>query len=135
MTARQETIRQALAEAGTFLSAQDVHARLWSAGHRIGIATVYRSLHALAASGDVDVLAAGDGPGAYRACASKEHHHHLLCRACGQTVEVTDPALECLAAAIGREHGFTGVTHIAEFFGTCPRCGAAPPGSREGAPG
>ena len=128
MTVRQDTIRQALAEAGTFLSAQDLHARLRSAGHRIGLATVYRTLHALADEGAVDVVRAKDRHGIYRACGSSEPHHHLLCRSCGRTVEVPACVLDEWAAGASAEHGFTDVTPIAEFFGTCADCaGPAPP--------
>ena len=122
MTARQDAIRQALAEAGTFVSAQDLHARLRSAGHRIGLATVYRTLHALAEDGVVDALRAWDGQRIYRVCGSREHHHHLLCRSCGRAVEVPGSALEEWAARVAQEHGFTRVTPIAEFFGTCADC-------------
>jgi Fur family ferric uptake transcriptional regulator len=124
VTVQQDTIRQALAEAGTFVSAQDLHARLRSAGHRIGLATVYRTLHALAEDGVVDALRAWDGQRIYRVCGSREHHHHhlLLCRSCGRAVEVPGSALEEWAARVAQEHGFTRVTPIAEFFGTCADC-------------
>jgi Fur family transcriptional regulator, ferric uptake regulator len=134
VTVQQDTIRQALAEAGTFISAQDLHIRLRSAGHRIGLATVYRTLHALADEGAVDVLRARDRQSIYRACiyracGSTEPHHHLLCRSCGRTVEVPARLLDEWAAGAGEEHGFTDVTPIAEFFGTCADCSApAPPG-------
>jgi Fur family transcriptional regulator, ferric uptake regulator len=122
MTTRQDIIRRALAEAGTFISAQDLHGQLRSGGHRIGLATVYRALHALARDGVADTLRDGDGRHLYRACGSREHHHHLLCRACGAAVEVPASALERWAAAVSGEHGFTNVTLIAEFFGTCAGC-------------
>ena len=122
MTARQDTIRQALAEAGTFVSAQDLHARLRSAGHRVGLATVYRTLRSLAEDGVVDALRAWDGQRIYRVCDCSKHHHHLLCRSCGRAVEVPGSALEEWAARVAEEHGFTRVTPIAEFFGTCAEC-------------
>ena len=127
MTARQDTVRQALASAPTFVSAQDLHARLRSAGHKIGLTTVYRTLQAMAARGELDVLNAGDGQQVYRACGSGTHHHHLVCRTCGTTVEVSGPAVERWAEAVGGEHGFTDVTHTVEIFGTCPDCAAARP--------
>ncbi len=125
MTARQDTVRQALTTARTFVSAQDLHARLRSAGHKIGLTTVYRALQAMADRGELDVLNAGDGQQVYRACGSGSHHHHLVCRTCGQTVEVSGPAVERWAEAVGSEHGFTDVTHTVEIFGTCPSCAAA----------
>jgi len=72
MTTRQDIIRRALAGTGTFTSAQDLHARLRSAGHRIGLSTVYRTLHALARDGAADTLRAEDGQHLYRTCGSRE---------------------------------------------------------------
>ena len=133
MTVQQETIWRELAGAGIFVSAQDLHARLRSAGHRIGLATVYRTLHMLADEGAVDVLRARDRHSIYRACGSREPHHHLLCRSCGRTVEVAARVLDEWAAGAGAEHGFTGVTLSGEFFGTCAGCAApTPPGLSAG---
>jgi|HubBroStandDraft_4_1064222.scaffolds.fasta_scaffold04927_3 Fur family ferric uptake transcriptional regulator len=127
MTTRQDIVRRALAEAGTFVSAQELHARLRSGGDQIGLATVYRALHALARDGVADTLRDGDGQHLYRACGSREQHHHLLCRACGAAVEVSASALERWAAAVSGKHGFTEVTLIAEFFGTCADCSSIRP--------
>lgn len=131
MTARHDTVRQALADAGTFVSAQDLHARLRAAGHRIGLTTVYRALAAMTDRGEADVLTA-DGQQIYRACGAGEHHHHLVCRTCGKTVEVSGPAVERWAEAIGGEYGFVDITHTVEIFGTCGDCASqpAPTGSR-----
>jgi Fur family ferric uptake transcriptional regulator len=120
MTARHDTVRQALADAGTFISAQDLHARLRTAGHGIGLTTVYRALAAMTDDGQADVLTA-DGQQVYRACGGG-HHHHLVCRTCGKTIEVSGPAVERWAEAIGRDHGFADITHTVEIFGTCGDC-------------
>jgi Fur family ferric uptake transcriptional regulator len=124
VTARQDTVRQALAAAGTFVSAQDLHARLRAAGHRIGLTTVYRALAVMADAAEADVITA-DGQQVYRACGDS-HHHHLICRSCRKTVEVSGPAVERWAKAIGGQHGFTDVTHTVEIFGTCPDCSSNP---------
>jgi Fur family ferric uptake transcriptional regulator len=125
VTARHDAVRRALADAGTFVSAQDLYTRLRATGHRIGLTTVYRALAAMAETGEADVLTA-DGQQVYRACGSGEHHHHLVCRTCGKTVEVSGPAVERWAAAIGGEHGFVDVTHSLEIFGTCGDCASQP---------
>jgi Fur family ferric uptake transcriptional regulator len=125
MTARHDAVRQALSAVGTFISAQDLHAQLRSAGYRIGLTTVYRALAAMSQDGEADVLTA-DGQQVYRACGTAEHHHHLVCRFCGKTVEVCGPAVERWAAAIGGQHGFMDVTHAIEVFGTCADCASQP---------
>ena len=62
-----------------------------------------------------------DGEAIYRRC-SDTHHHHLVCRSCGATVEVEGPAVERWTSAIAAQHGFADISHNLEIFGTCPRC-------------
>src|SRR5699024_10623815 len=88
-------------------------------GETVGLATVYRNLQALSRSGRLDVLVAGDGESLYRQCEDTGHHHHLVCRECGRTVEFLAPKLESAMDAIAHEHGFTDVDHTLEVFGLC----------------
>ena len=104
-----------------FRSAQEIHALLRDGGERVGLATVYRTLQALADSGEVDLLRSEEGEALYRRC-SGSHHHHLVCRTCGRTVEVEGPAVERWAGAVAQEHGFRDVSHTLELFGTCRDC-------------
>lgn len=119
---RREDVRAVLSDSDGFRSAQDIYADLRSSGSKIGLTTVYRALQSLSESGDVDTLRTDDGESVYRACESSGHHHHLVCRSCGRTVEVGGPAVERWAETVAQQHGFTGVTHTLEVFGTCPEC-------------
>lgn len=118
-TRQRAALADVMDQTSEFLSAQDVHTKLQESGASVGLATVYRNLQAMAADGDIDVLRTDDGESVYRACASESHHHHLVCRECGRTVEVEGPAVEKWADQVAREHGFTDVTHTLEIFGTC----------------
>ncbi len=118
-TRQRAALAELMATTSEFLSAQDLHSRLQASGASVGLATVYRNLQAMAADGDVDVLRTDDGEAAYRSCSTDSHHHHLVCRECGRTVEVEGPAVETWAAEVARQHGFTDVTHTIELFGTC----------------
>lgn len=120
-TRQRAAVSSLLDEVDDFRSAQEIHAILRSRGDSVGLTTVYRALQALADAGKVDVLRTGDGESVYRRC-STGHHHHLVCRNCGRTVEVEGPAVERWAERIGAEHGFVKVTHTVEVFGTCPDC-------------
>ena len=123
-TTRQRSALVALLdELDGFRSAQDLHALLRERGDSVGLATVYRALQALVDEGQLDVLRAADGEASYRRC-SPVHHHHLVCRSCGRTVEVADPPVERWAAKMAAEHGFTEVQHQVEVFGTCAACAA-----------
>ncbi|MDO5739722.1 MAG: Fur family transcriptional regulator [Ornithinimicrobium sp.] len=122
-TRQQSAVVEALTRSEEFLSAQDLHAQLRANGAKVGLATVYRTLTALAAAGEIDMLRTDEGEAVYRQC-STGHHHHLVCRDCGRTVEIEGPAVERWADGVGAEHGFTNVSHTLEVFGTCAECSA-----------
>jgi Fur family ferric uptake transcriptional regulator len=108
-----------------FWSAQQIHAELRRRGERIGLTTVYRHLQVLSEDGRVDTIRDAGGETLYRRCRSATHHHHLICRVCGTSVEVEGRAVEQWAEKVAAEAGFTAVDHTVELFGLCPRCGAA----------
>ena len=120
-TRQRKAVATCLTSFDDFRSAQDIHDLLKQNGENVGLSTVYRTLQAMAESGDVDVLRAEDGEALYRQC-STTHHHHLVCRSCGRTVEVEGPTVERWADSIAAEHGFRDVSHTLEIFGTCPAC-------------
>ena len=120
-TKQRAAVSAVLDELEEFRSAQDLHALLRQRGQNVGLTTVYRTLQALADAGEVDVLRADDGEAVYRRCSSG-HHHHLVCRHCGRTVEVEGPAVERWADRVASEHGFVAVSHTIEVFGTCAAC-------------
>jgi Fur family ferric uptake transcriptional regulator len=122
-TRQRSAVAALLDELEDFHSAQDIHDLLKKRGEAIGLTTVYRSLQVLADADEVDVLRTDDGENAYRRC-SKGHHHHLVCRSCGRTVEVDGPAVERWAVDVSNTHGFVDVEHTVEVVGTCPDCHA-----------
>jgi Fur family ferric uptake transcriptional regulator len=120
-TRQRRAVAACLQTFDDFRSAQDIHDLLKQSGQTVGLSTVYRTLQALAESGEVDMLRTEDGEAVYRRC-STAHHHHLVCRSCGRTVEVEGPTVERWADAVAGQHGFTDVSHTLEIFGTCGSC-------------
>ena len=120
-TRQRRAVQEALQSFGDFRSAQEIHELLGDRGEEVGLATVYRTLQRLAEHGEVDVLRTEDGEAIWRRC-SESHHHHLVCRSCGATVEVEGPAVERWTSSIASMHGFSDISHNLEIFGTCPRC-------------
>jgi Fur family ferric uptake transcriptional regulator len=121
---RRDAIRLLFTDLDGFHSAQDVYARLRAAGARVGLSTVYRAVQSLADDGELDSIRTDSGEALYRRCSS-QHHHHLVCRSCGRTVEVAGPAVERWADEVAGEHGFADVSHTLEIFGTCAACRGA----------
>ena len=122
-TTRQRTaVAAVLDDLDAFRSAQQIHAELVGRGEHVGLTTVYRTLTALADAGEVDVLTSDDGESVYRRCHGETHHHHLVCRSCGATVEVDGPAVERWAERVAGQHGYDDVSHTLEIFGRCASC-------------
>jgi Fur family ferric uptake transcriptional regulator len=122
-TKQRAAITELLDSLEEFKSAQELHDELRRRGENIGLTTVYRTLQAMSTADQVDTLRTDTGESVYRRC-STHHHHHLVCRGCGATVEVEGPEVEIWASEVAAQHGFTEVSHTIEIFGTCTGCGA-----------
>jgi Fur family ferric uptake transcriptional regulator len=130
-TKQGAAVDEVLAAADGFRTAQALHDELRHAGQTIGLTTVYRHLKRLAEDGVVDVVARPDGEAAYRLCGPtslgepEQHHHHLVCRTCGYSVEIEGPEVEAWAYRVAADAGFVDVSHTLEIFGECARHDAA----------
>lgn len=120
-TKQRLAVARVLTTFDDFRSAQEIHGLLAAQGDNVGLATVYRTLQRLAEAEEVDVLRTEDGEAMYRQC-SDTHHHHLVCRQCGATVEVEGPAVERWTKSIADKHGYADISHTLEIFGTCQSC-------------
>ena len=121
-TRQRSAVLAVLDDLEQFRSAQEIHAELARRGDSVGLSTVYRALATLAADEDIDTLLRDDGETLYRRCRGATHHHHLVCRSCGATVEVDGPAVETWADRLAAEHGYDEVSHTLEIFGRCAAC-------------
>jgi Fur family ferric uptake transcriptional regulator len=123
ITRQRVAVGEILTTLPDFRSAQDIHAALRERGESIGLATVYRALALMVELGEVDTLVRGDGETLYRRC-SDRHHHHMVCRRCGRTVEIAGAVVEEWADAVAAHHGFSDVSHRLELVGLCSECSA-----------
>ena len=87
-TRQRAAITELLDSLDEFRSAQELHDELRRRGENIGLTTVYRTLQAMSTAKLVDTLRTDTGESVYRVCSGQHHHHHLVCRNCGATVEV-----------------------------------------------
>jgi Fur family ferric uptake transcriptional regulator len=120
-TRQRRALLAELAASEGFRSAQDLYGALRSGDEKVGLATVYRALQSMVEHGEVDLVQTDGGEAVYRLC-SRTHHHHLVCRQCGWTIETEDRSIEKWAARVAEENGFQEVSHSVELFGICPRC-------------
>lgn len=125
-TRQRRVLREHLAESDSFVTAQQLYDNLRAGGDKVGLATVYRTLQVMSEAGEVDTVRTVEGENIYRMCGPR-HHHHLVCRNCGLTVELDGPSVEKWAARAADDHGFSEVTHVVELFGLCAACTQSSP--------
>ncbi len=123
-TRQRTAILEALGRSAQPVTAQALHAQL-NRGRRSGtgpgLATVYRTLQALAEAGLARTFPAGEGELSYKLCAP-EHHHHLICERCGRVEEIPSCEMEGWASTIARKRGFRVTSHQADIYGLCADC-------------
>ena len=120
-TWQKTAVLEQLSNTAEFVSAQELHQKISQSGKKLGLTTVYRALTEMVEQGMVDSLSISDGEMRYRIC-TPEHHHHLICRVCGKTVEFDMPGFEELALEVAKANGFTELSHEIELFGVCAGC-------------
>jgi len=117
---RRAVIRVLLADEA-HLSPAEVHERAKRHCATVGLVTVYRTLDILAEMGLVQRIHAEDGCHSY-VTTSKGHHHHLICRQCGSTLEFEGCNLGELCARISQDTGYVVEQHLLELVGLCATC-------------
>jgi Fur family transcriptional regulator, ferric uptake regulator len=86
----------------------------------VGLATVYRTLTALADAGLLDSFTR-EGEQAFRICGDA-HHHHLVCETCSRVEEITGEEVERWVGEVAARRGYRVTGHRADIFGVCAAC-------------
>ncbi len=125
LTPQRLAILQILEDAGGHLTPIEIYERAAQRLPGLTEATVYRTLDFLAHNGLALVAHVGEGRLVYE---SAEHnHHHLICRACGHTVEIEHDLLKELYAQFAERTGYQIDCSHMTFFGLCPGCAPKQP--------
>src|SRR5262245_63505089 len=90
-------------------------------GHRIGRATIYRTIKILLQSGFVRQSKL-HGITRYEPVISQPNHLHFICNKCGSTVEFPSRKIEALIERVTAEHGFDERYRRYGIFGVCKSC-------------
>ena len=107
------------------VSAQDIADDLKRRKRRVGIATVYRTLEVLEDLKLVQRLDLGGESARFEpAIPDGHHHHHFVCRKCGDAIPFEDEALERAIESVGRRLAASVDEHDVVLKGCCPDCEA-----------
>src|SRR5262249_17446447 len=120
-TSQRELIWGALRESKGHPSVEEIRDLLLEKGHRIGLATIYRTLKILLASGLIRQSKLG-GMTRYEAVVNQPNHIHFICNGCGSTVEFPSRKIETLISRITGQYGFVERYSRYVIFGLCKAC-------------
>lgn len=101
---------------------EHLYVRLKGAGVKASRASVYRTLSLLVESGLVECISRSERGNVYEHTFGHDHHDHMVCTACGATIEFYSKDLEDIQELICRKFNFEGASHILEIRGTCRAC-------------
>lgn len=127
MTAQRAVIAQAAADQGCAFTVDDLAVAARHEDASIGVATVYRAVAALEATGWLERVGERAGSALFARCAAGDrHHHHLICTTCGR-VEPAECPLDVDTSEESRS-GFLITGHEVTLYGLCPDCAPAEQG-------
>jgi len=131
-TVQREAIVEQFLKTPDHVSIDELLAKVRRRHHRVGYATVYRTLKLLVDSGLAIERQFGDGQARYEVAGA--HHDHLICARCGHILEFEDEEIERLQEKIAqRLGGFTVIRHRHELYALCPKARGTGDGCPSGA--
>lgn len=109
---------------GKHLSAEDLHNTLTQSGERIGLSTVYRTLHLMVYMGMLRELELAEGHKHYELNRPlRERHHHLVCVYCNKTIEFSENQIDQVGKKQANSAGYYILDCQLTLYGICPECG------------
>src|SRR5271157_133267 len=103
MTPQRMMIVAAIENAENHISAEDIYVQVVAKYPNVNISTVYRTLELLEKLGLVTKTEMGIGRIVYHPM-EKGHHHHLICRECGNIINLDESALNPLQESLLRDY-------------------------------
>jgi len=114
-------------ESGEHLTADEVYCRIANLSPVINRSTVYRTLELFRDLGIISETDLGGGVRQFELL-DQLRHHHLVCRECGEIIEIEDSLIEPVRKQAQERYGFSAdIDHLA-LFGRCRRCVPEPGG-------
>src|SRR5882672_3368147 len=120
-TTQRALIWGVLLEAKGHPSVEEIRDIVLEKGHRIGLATIYRTLKILLVSGFIRQSKL-HGMTRYEPVIKQPNHLHFICNRCCSTVEFPSRKIESLILRVTTEHGFEERYSRYAILGICKAC-------------
>ena len=114
-------IYQELSNASSPLSPLEIFQNLLKKKKKVGLTSIYRSLELFESLGLVFKIVNGSNV-KYKLCELENHHHHIVCKACGNVVELNFCDISDWSKKVTESTGYQVVDHQLNFYGFCKSC-------------
>lgn len=121
LTPQRMLVIEALHNADSHISAEEIYEQLHARYPYSNISTVYRTLELFKKLKLVTETDFGEGRVRYHV-AEKGHHHHLVCRRCGKVMDLEESVLSFLKDTLFRDFGFDADLRHLAIPGECSKC-------------
>ena len=121
LTPQRMLVSEALHNANNHISAEEIFEQLHARYPYSNISTVYRTLELMKRLNLVTETDFGEGRVRYHV-AEKGHHHHLVCRTCGKTIDLNESMLNPLKSTLLRDYDFEADLRHLAIPGECDDC-------------
>ena len=122
LTPHRELILETFLENEGHRSVEDIYHTVKAIDPRIGYTTVYRMMKLMIRCGLAREIELADGITRYEHLFNHEHHDHLICMECGNSIEFYNPEIEALQDAASAQLGFKVLDHKLQIYGVCREC-------------
>ncbi len=126
-TEERQAILRAVMKNDEHFEAEQLLLDMRQAGHRVGKATIYRSLKILVACGIVKEVHFSNKQVHYEHTYGQDPHDHMVCRRCGRIIEFDAAEVTRLRTLIAAQHQFHALSHRFAIMGLCEACVRACP--------
>lgn len=121
VTVPRRAVVETLLDAGRdHITAEELAERVHYRHPDIHRATVYRTLEKLQDAGLVSHVHLGHGPSTFHL--GQGAHHHAVCTACGETIDLPPDALQPVGEQLERAHGWRLTDQHFALSALCPAC-------------
>ncbi len=121
LTPQRMLVIEALDNAESHISAEEIYEQLHNRYPYSNISTVYRTLELLKKLNLVTETDFGEGRVRYHV-ADKSHHHHLVCHKCGKIIDLPESVLSSLKGTLLRDYDFDADLRHLAILGECSDC-------------
>lgn len=121
-TPHRDLILETFLENEGHRSVEDIYHAVKAIDPRIGYTTVYRMMKLMIRCGLAREIELADGITRYEHLFNHEHHDHLICMECGNSIEFYNPEIEALQDSASAQLGFKVLDHKLQIYGVCQEC-------------